>query len=355
MGTRFREVVQLREHLAHAFEECQQSDTGEVCDLLQDLCGGEEIDEQVLRLERLKRDVYRLRIGDRPEQSMVLKQLKPATAQTDRLVAERWLPALGLGDRCPRLLGTAALRDGSWVWHVYEDLGRETLADGCEPSQLSAAIDLLAELHTRGAAYPLLAEVRWGARDLGEQFFTANVRDAIAALDALATFRGNVPGAFPSARARLLDRLQRLLEDAPRLMRALRDLGGPDTLLHGDLWPKNVFVSMSGDTPRARLIDWDHVGTGPFSYDLSTFLYRTPAAARLWVLQSYRRAVSRAGWVLPGYEELNLLFHTAENARYAHCILFDALAVLHNGAEKSAEELMDFERWLAALRPPLPE
>jgi hypothetical protein len=52
---------------------------------------------------------------------------------------------------------------------------------------------------------------------------------------------------------------------------------------------------------------------------------------------------------------LNLLFHTAEAARCAHCILFDAMALLNDGAEWAIEELMDFERWLADLRPPLSE
>lgn len=355
MATRFKEGRQLREQVARLFAECQEPDTREVCDLLQELFDGGEIDDRAVGLERLKREVYRVRIGDRLDRSMILKRLKPATAQTDRLVADRWLPALGLGDRCPRLLGAAAARDGEWVWHVYEDLGRDTLADHHDPPQLEAAIELLAELHSRGAGDPVILDVRWRARDLGAHFFTANLEDAIAALDALATFRCEGVPDFPAARARLLDGLRGLLADTPRRLRAIRDYGSPDTLLHGDLWPKNVFVSASRGGPRARLIDWDHVGLGSYSYDLSTFLYRTPAAVRLWVLQRYRRSVARYRWQLPENTVLNLLFHTAECARYAHCILFDALNVLHDGEQKSVEELMEFDRWLAMLHPPLPE
>ncbi|HYY73212.1 MAG TPA: phosphotransferase, partial [Solirubrobacterales bacterium] len=135
----------------------------------------------------------------------------------------------------------------------------------------------------------------------------------------------------------------------------INEVGGPDTLLHGDLWPKNVFVTMLDDGPRARLIDWDHVGAGPFSYDVSTFLYQSPVEERPWNLGRYREAVARAGWRLPENGALNVLFHTAESARYAHCILFDAMAVLNDGAEWGIGELMDYEGWLAALRPPLPE
>jgi hypothetical protein len=349
------EAFDMRERLGLQLEAWQEPGVAELCDLFQEMLGGEASADAPIQLERLKAEVYRLRIGSEPGRTLVLKRLKPAIAQTDRLVVERWLPALGLRDRCPRLLGAAAPRDGCWVWHVYEDLGHESLARGRAQWRLAAAVDLVAELHTRAALHPLLPEIRWRARDHGAHFFTSNLRDAVTALEALATLRRHVPPEFPAARERLLQRLRGLLEDAPRRVRVMEEAGGPDTLLHGDLWPKNVFVSMAKDGPRARLIDWDHVGAGPFSYDLSTLLYRSSAAERPWILERYREALERAGWRLPESGELNLLFHTAESARYAHCILFDAMAVLNDGAEWGIAELMDYEGWLQALRPPLPD
>ena len=71
--------------------------------------------------------------------------------------------------------------------------------------------------------------------------------------------------------------------------------------------------------------------------------------------ERYRAAAERAGRPLPGTAELNLLFHTAESARCAHCILFDAMAVLNDGAAWAIGEIMDYERWLEKLRPPLAE
>jgi len=355
MASRASEAVDLRERLGRSLEEWQEPGAAELCALLQELVGNAGGSGQTTHLERLKAEVYRLWIGSEPSQTLVLKRLKPAIAQTDRLVVERWLPALGLGDRCPRLLGAAAPRDGCWVWHVYEDLGHETLAGERQPGRLAAAVDLIAELHTRAAFHPLLPEVRWRARDHGAYFFTANLGDAIAALEALASLRLEVPSEFPASRARLLRRLYELQVDAPRRVQVMKEVAGPDTLLHGDLWPKNVIVTTAGDSPRARLIDWDHVGAGPFSYDLSTFLYRSSTEERPWILKRYREAVERMGWRLPGDGELNLLFHTAESARCAHCILFDAMTVLNDGAEWAIAELMDYERWLEALRPPLPE
>ena len=350
-------MKEARGQLERSLKRLREPGAAELCDLLFETPGSIPSSERSIRLEPLKPEVYRLRIGSNPGHSIVFKRLKPAIAQTDRLVVERWLPALGLGDRCPRLVGAAASHDGCWVWHVYEDIGCDSLAVERQPERLAAAIDFIAELHTRAAGHPLVPEVRWRARDHGAHFFTSNLRDAVAALDALATTCPEVPRTFAPARARLLGRLQELLEDAPRRVRLMQEVGGPDTLLHGDLWPKNVFVSLNGGRagPRTRLIDWDHVGAGPFSYDLSTFLYRSSADERPWILRSYRDAVARAGWRLPGPAELNLLFHTAETARYAHCILFDAMAVLNDGAEWGIAELIDYEGWLAALRPPLSE
>jgi hypothetical protein len=350
------ELVNVHERLGRSLDEWQEPGAAELCDLVQRMLDGAGRSTRTLHLERLKQGVYRLRIGSGPVPTLILKCLKPAIAQTDRFVAERWLPALGLGDHCPRLVAAAAQRDGCWVWHAYADLGDNTLNVRREPLRLAAAVALLAELHTRAAKHPLMPEIRWRARDHGVHFFTANLRDAISALEALATLRRDVPPEFAPARARLLRRLYGLLEDAPRRVQIREQAGGPDTLLHGDLSPKNVFVAITGDGDvRAQLIDWDHVGAGPFSYDLSTFVYRSSSEERPWILQRYREAVERAGWRLPGLDELNLLFHTAESARYTHCILFAAMALLHDDAEWGINALVDWDRWFEALRPPLQE
>jgi Ser/Thr protein kinase RdoA (MazF antagonist) len=345
-------VADLREHLERSFGQLQEPGAAEVSALLSEMLRPGFESEPSIGLERLKEEVYRVRVGS--GQSLVLKRLDPATAATDRLVAERWLPSFGLADRCPQIVGAAASKDGRWIWHLYEDLGHETLAVDRRPERLAAAIDVIAELHSRAASHPLLPEVRWRARDQGAHFFTANLRDAIAALEALARPPRGAPLAFAGVRERLLRQLDALREDAPRRVRAMEE-AGPETLLHGDLWPKNVFVSPSGDAMRARLIDWDHVGAGPFSYDLSTFLYRSAPGERPWLLDRYRAAAERAGRQIPGIAELNLLFHTAEVARCAHCIVFDAIAVLNDGAAWAVEELMDYGHWLEKLRPPLTE
>ncbi|HVH66761.1 MAG TPA: phosphotransferase [Gemmatimonadales bacterium] len=340
--------------LARCLEERREPGAAELCDLLQAMLGGgPEVSHEGTQLERLQKGVYRLRIGG-SGRTLVVKRHTPAAAEVDRLVAERWLPALGLGECCPRLLGAAAERDGRWVWHAYEDLGAATLADRHERRCWEAVVDLVAELHSRGTHHRLLPEVRWHGRDHRAHSLIANLRDSIALLDAL---RDPAPPRFATACRRLLERLHKLLEEAPAWVRMMDEVGGADTLLHGDLWPKNAFVAKARDGGRARvrLVDWDHVGVGSFSYDVSTFLYHSQPEDRPWLWRRYRSAVERDGVRLPADRDVNRLFHAAETARGITCIIWPAMALLHDGAEWGRTGLVEIEDWFAALRPPLPD
>jgi phosphotransferase family enzyme len=343
------EVIELRGDFRHALEATGEPGSAELCESLKALLDGPDSSDRVA-LRRLKARVYRLEIGNRdPRRTVVVKRLEPAAAERNRLVAERWLPALGLGDRCPRLLAVAADRSGESVWHVYEDLGDETLAARPAPERVEAAVDLVAELHTRAAGDAVLPDVRRYSGDLGMPYFISNVRDAIASLEALAASGIETPPEHAGLPDRLHERLIGLLADTPRRVQAFEIAAGRDTLLHGDLWTINIFVSGGAEGPRARLVDWDRVGVGPFSYDLSTFLFRFPASQRPWILERYRQAVSRAGWRLASPPELDLLFDTAERARYANRVIWPVLALLHEHADWGFPELAEVERWFQAL------
>ncbi|MGH7149504.1 MAG: aminoglycoside phosphotransferase family protein, partial [Planctomycetota bacterium] len=308
-------------------------------------------------LFRLKRCVYRLapEEGER-RTSVVLKRLDAAAARRNELVARRWLPTLGLGESCPALLGVAAARSGRYVWHVYEDLGECWLdATSPDPRRVGAAVDLIARLHLASAEHPLLAECRMHGGDLGIPYFTSNLRDALRALEALRPSAVEMTPHRRDVRDRLLGRLRALSDERSLRLRVMEEAGGPEMLLHGDLWTINTFVIPTGDGARACLIDWDHAGVGPFAYDLSTLLYRFPSVQRPWLLDRYRTAVERAGLRLPDREKLNLLFDTAERARYANRAIWPAVALLHgDGAHWGFEELEEVDGWFEALKPALP-
>jgi hypothetical protein len=340
-------TVGLPGRFEHALEACGEDAIGELGTLLRELLGG---DDRVGAVHRLKERVYRIEIAEAiPWRAVVLKRVEPAVAQRNQLVAERWLPALGLEDRCARLLGVAAAARGDCVWHVYEDLGDETLAVRPEPERVRAAVELVAELHTRAAHHAVLPEVRRYSSSRGQQYFIENVGDAIDALETLAASGIDTPGQYAGVPNRLHDRLMALLADAPRRARVAERSGGPDTLLHGDLWPINIFIGASVNGPRARLVDWDRLAVGPFSYDLSTFLFRLPAAARREILEQYRNAVAQAGWRLASPAELDVLFDTAECARYANTVIWPVQALLEERADWGFPQLADIERWFMDL------
>jgi aminoglycoside/choline kinase family phosphotransferase len=304
-------------------------------------------------LERVKRRVYRIDDGAGSGRSLVLKRhVDPANARRARLVSECWLPALGLEACCPLVLGAAADRHGRWIWQLYEDFGTDTLRDHPDRARLGAAIDLIAEIHTRAAGHPLLGQARGAGADYGIHYFSSALRDADRALEALPAAR--LPGESGRARDRLRRRLHRLRHDAARRADVLAEAGGPETLLHGDLLAKNVIVAERPQGWSVALLDWDHVGIGPVSYDLSTFLARFPARERAWMLSRYRDGVRRAGGSPPGVRELNLLFDTAEQARCAAYVASLASKLLLDGGRVAPTGLVEVEGWFRALRPLLP-
>src|SRR2546430_15877159 len=107
----------------------------------------------------------------------------------------------------------------------------------------------MAQLHTRGVGHALLPEVRWHGRDHGARSWLANLRDGIAALDALAT--DGMPGGFARARSRLLERLHRLLEETPRQVRLMDEAGGGATPPPGGLRAEEIFPGPVGHGPGA--------------------------------------------------------------------------------------------------------
>jgi hypothetical protein len=310
-----------------------------------------------VQIERLEAQVYRLSLGSNgTRQAFVLKRLDPLLARRTELVARRWLPALGLGDRCAGLLTTTADRWGEWVWHVYEDLGDGAVDPGRPDAfRVAAVMELLAALHTRAARHPLVPECRRYCGSVGAGHFVTSVRDAIAVLEELAPPRIDPTLEQRATRDGLLSRLYRLREELPRRVRLLESLGGPDTLLHGDPWPANTSVAANGHGPVARMTGWDHAAVGPASYDVSTFLYRFPKSERPWILEAYRCAVTRADWYLPPARDLNAMFETAEYARLANRVIWPAVALLEEHDPCGWRRLAEVESWFDTLEPALPE
>jgi len=326
--------------------------------LLHELLDGRDPGGHILDVEPLvsgRAGVLRVRLADSGRvRSLVAKRLEPIVAQRNELVANRWLPAVGLEGSGPALVGIAAEGDGRGVWHVYEDLGDWALdAEAPQLARVKAAVELIGRIHARFAVHPLLAECRLYGGDRGIAFYTGSVRDAIRCLEKLRPPRVEMSSEQRALRDRLLERLNAWLGEWLMREAAQMEFGGPETLLHGDLWTFNVFVMPMAHDWHARLIDWDKVAVGPAGYDLSTFLLRFPNRDRAWVLDAYRDSEFRSCWSLPSDGDLNLLFETAERARFANMMIWPAIALLHDGGDWGIARLTDIEQWVDAMRPVL--
>jgi hypothetical protein len=299
-----------------------------------------------------ERKVYRLEFEiDGRCRSLVARCTDSTRAEVNRRVATRWLPAVGLGRHCAALLGIASDRSAEWVWQVFEDLGDQTLETETDRALVGAAIDLCAELHVRFADHPLLPECRMYGKDVGMTYYLAGVRDAIRGLEHLDLPATDADDPLPAVRDRLLSRLYQLREDGPRRARIVGELGGPETIVHGDLFPKNILTVPAEDGLRATLIDWDQAGVGSLTYDLSTLLYRFPVEQRPWILDRYQASAAPLGWRVPSTGDLNLMLETAELSRIANYLVWVCVAAREPRATWLPESLEEVERWFAALEP----
>jgi hypothetical protein len=310
---------------------------------------------QIVAQARLKDHVQRVRVDvDGVEHSLVVKWSDPAIAHRTALVARRWLPAAGLEDLGAPLLAVAAEPTGKGAWLVYDDVpGRPLAARAPVEREVVTAIDAIARLHTSFAEHQLLPECRLWGGDRGIHFYSANVRDAIAALRSL-DLRDLGAGALP-ARDALLHRMDDLRRQEPARAQVFAAAGGRETLLHGDLWPTNTIVASLRDSVRVCLIDWDEAAVGPAGFDLATFLLRFDPSDRAWILDTYGRAVGRlAGWELPAEEDLNSLFETTAYARLASLLVWSVAASGRDCRNFLRERLTELVGWIDDVAPVLP-
>jgi len=153
----------------------------------------------------------------------------------------------------------------------------------------------------------------------------------------------------------VLQRLGRLRRQEPERAAALAAAGGPETLVHGDLWPTNAIVHRKGDAVGVRFVDWDEAAVGPAGFDVSTLLLRFDASHRAWMLDAYRGAVDRlAGWKLPSDRDLNLVFETAAQARLVSLLVWSIAAAAKSDFGWLPERLESIVEWLDEVEPVLP-
>jgi aminoglycoside phosphotransferase (APT) family kinase protein len=339
------EALSKRLHGAPSRPSGQGSDAADLRRHLRDLLPGRAV--RLLSHDPISPHVHRLRADvDGTEQSLILKRSSPEAARRTSLTAQRWLPAAGLAELGPPLVAVAVEATGERAWQLHDELpGHPVAVDRPVRREVEAAIEGIARVHTAFAEHPLLHECRLWGGDRGIAFFSGNVRDAARALRALQTVDG-------AARDTLLERFDRLAAQETERARALAALGGPETLMHGDLWNTNIIVAYDGPAIRVRLIDWDEAAVGSFTFDLATLLLRFPRAERPWVFDAYSDAVDRlAGWRLPPRPELDALFATAAYGRLASLLVWTVATARHDDSGWLPAFLGDVLEWVDAVEP----
>lgn len=309
------------------------------------LCGSPCAPARDIECRKLARAVHRVILTtDGGTRTFIVKRLRSGIAKRDKMIAGTLLPAVGLHGRGPPLLDSCPA-DESHTWHIYEDLGNTALDERiATPRQLETAIRLIATVHRKFASHPLLGQCRASGKDLSAQFFCVNIDDSIRALQSLDLRTTSMRNGGLNVRDSLLFRLQKLQREQRFRTARLTEYGGPETLLHGDLWPMNVLLTSGQTDAHARLIDWDHAGVGPPVYDLSNFLSRVSKKHRLWLLDIYRAEIECV-WRLPDTGLLNELFNTCQYARLASVTLSPTLELIRTDEQWALDELREVDSW----------
>lgn len=314
--------------------------------------------------------VYRVRVKDGDgTASVIAKRFRPEKGALEQRVLVEWLPAKGLGWVSPRLLGVSAKVDGR-VWHLYEDVGRRTidqlhgeplaesiriergfmtpLGSSPDPGLIHAAMVTIASVHAAFADHERLNEYRRAGQPHGATFYRESIVRARTALTAAAP---SLRRADRSLLDGLFARLDRLAGEQAARLSHLAEVGGSDTLLHGDFSIRNTLIVGDGDAREGRLIDWDRAGVGPVSEDISVFLAQLPPEVRSEALATYLAAYVDGANAGRSVDDWNRLFETAELARLASCIVGPAHLVAERPTQWAVGSLQAVEDWFEGLRP----
>ena len=225
-------------------------------------------------------------------QAIDLEQARRFRECCTRDVAFYRLPSAA-GSAAPRVYTALVDPDAGRLLLLLEDLAGGEPGDalrGCGVARARAVIEAIATLHARWWEQAALSEMAW-----------------------LPPWAGDPAARAARYRAQLGPVLERYGERIPTPVRdlalALQDHyaavlaalnGPPTTLIHADLHLDNVLFTAAGDTPMARIIDWQSVTRGLGAFDIALFITGALSisdrrAAEHDLLKHYHQLLSASG------------------------------------------------------------
>jgi len=209
------------------------------------------------------RCVYRLLWATERDAPVIAKRYRPADGGVERMLYQELLPLLPVST--PRYHGEVEA-GGGYVWIFLEDVGSQRFSPA-EPGHRALAARWLGGLHT--AAAGLAATERLQHR--GPQHYRTHLEAGrTLILDNLAN-----PALGP-ADVGFLRSVLTLYETVEERWHALEEIcaAAPQTLVHGDFRPKNVYVRGGAGGRRLLAIDWETAGWGAPAADLAPQRHR---------------------------------------------------------------------------------
>lgn len=236
----------------------------------------------VLR-ERHRVAVYWLPGVGRGGAGVYAKRTPSPTATVERTLYEEILPHLPIAG--PRYYGNCF--DGPYGWIFVEDVGGERYSQA-DPDHLELAARWVGTLHV-GGAQMLAAR---SLPDAGPARYLEHLR-----LGRQKILRGLRTWPFPPGELAVLGAVLSHCDTIEARWVRLEETcqGAPQTLVHGDFQPKNVFLRNDGAGPCLCVFDWETAGYGVPAADLTRIDLRT-----YWSLV-------RSAWPTVGFDTVKRL------------------------------------------------
>jgi thiamine kinase-like enzyme len=207
---------------------------------------------------------------------------------------------------------------------------------------------VIGAVHATFVDSPILDEIATHGKRRGNYFFDdlESQETVIAALEGYArTERG-------MTRRTLLELTRELKLLVPEFATP-GPIPGPQSLLHGDLYPSNIILMDSPhqgeNTTVVKLIDWDRAGVGPICFDLAFIMEKRTSQERDVAWSAYRDRMECHFETWPSDREWSEQLRRVRLGRIMRAVS-TYVALAENGSgEYPVMKLQQVQGWLAAV------